>query len=54
MQAKIAVALTHLLVGYLKKHPQVIESVVNELAKIIPGKADDVALAFLEKLLKAL
>lgn len=54
MQAKIAAVLVHILVGYVKKHPQVIESVVNELAKIIPGTADDVALAFLEKLLKAL
>lgn len=54
MQAKIATVLARLLLNYIRKHPQVIEAVLREIEKAIPGKADDIALEALVKLFLAL
>lgn len=51
MQAKIAMLLVHILAKYLAKHPQVVDSALDELAKVIPGTADDAVIKLLEKVL---
>lgn len=45
--SQVAVTLGKLLLNWLKSHPDTIEAFVGELAKRIPGKVDDKALAFL-------
>lgn len=54
MQAKIAVLLVRVLATYLERHPDVVDAALDELAKVIPGTTDDVAIKLLEKVLKAL
>jgi len=48
MQAKIVIAVLKFAIGYLVKHPQVLEKVTQR----IPGKLDDEALDVVLKLLK--
>lgn len=54
MQATIASFLAKFLLSYVKKHPGVINAVVREVEKAIPGKVDDALLEALVKLFLAL
>lgn len=51
MQATIALFVAKRVLSFLRKHPTVVEHLVDEAAKRIPGKVDDVILHVLVELL---
>jgi hypothetical protein len=51
IQAKIALALLHSMLDYLKKHPEALDSIVQKITDLIPGPVDDFVIAAIRKLL---
>lgn len=51
MKAQLALLLFRLAFAYLQKHPELLDKVLDELAKAIPGTLDDAAIAVLRKAL---
>jgi hypothetical protein len=52
MNAKIALFVLNFALSQLKKHPALVDKVLGELSKRIPGSVDDALFAALAQLIK--
>lgn len=51
MKAKIVAWALNFVLSYVKSHPEAVDKILDSVAKRIPGKVDDAAIALLKKAL---